>query len=66
VSVFASLLVLAWCNDLALVPSVHPIQPNLRLEVDIDFILLDSHFIRRQSRNQPSNTRQSSALLPFR
>ena len=59
-------LVLARCNHLALVAPVHPIQPNLRVEMDIDFIFVDNHLIRRKLRNQPPNTRKSSALLPFR
>jgi hypothetical protein len=34
--------------------------------VDIDFIFVNSYLIRRKFRNQPPNTRKSSALLPLR
>ena len=34
--------------------------------MDIDFVFVNHYFIRRKRRNQLSNTRKSSALLPFR
>lgn len=46
--------------------TAHPIQSDLRVEMNVGFVLVDSNLIDRKFCNHPTNPGQTSALLPTR
>lgn len=60
------LRVLPGSHDNPLMTATHPVQPDFRVEVDIDLVLVDGNLVSGEFSDQLTNLRQASALLPWR